>query len=174
VIPDQPASPPYGFRRRRVPPPPAQPAAPRRTEVGGRRARRRDRHLGPAAARRDALPQVPATDRTEHLRNAINWFWSDVSIVAKHHARRRPWAEGEITALWAVVDDVAQQLGTRIVRPEHRPAVLRPLLAQMERLATLPKAPACASGHADAYDWVSVSERPVQEGWSPASHQPHG
>jgi predicted nucleotidyltransferase len=123
---------------------------------------------------RDALPFVPATDPTERLRDAVEWFWSDVCIVAKHQARRWPWADDEITALWAVVYDVAVQLGSRIVGPEHRPAGLRPLLAEMERLAPLLEAPACASGQADANDWVSVSERLVQEDWSPASQQTQG
>jgi predicted nucleotidyltransferase len=116
---------------------------------------------------RDGSPfaglEVPAAG----LHWRVGGFWSDLAIVAKHHARGWGHADDETAALWSVIAETAADVGVPV--DWHRQTGgLRALLGEMDRvLAAVGFAGIDAAGRADAHAWVGVWEALRREGWTP-------
>jgi hypothetical protein len=107
------------------------------------------------------------------VRDDIEWFWSSVPIVAKHHARRLPWAPDEATALWTALDDIAGQMGQPATAADDRrgrpPTRIRPLLEELDSIRGLAARPPRSAGRTDAFDWVAASDALIAEEHGPTS-----
>jgi hypothetical protein len=118
---------------------------------------------------RDGLPFAAPDDPAARLRGRVEAFWSDVAIVAKHHARRWGQATDETAALWSVIAETAADLGVA-VDCRRRADGLRALVGEMDRmLAAVGFAGIDPAGRADAQAWLGVCEALRREGWTPGS-----
>jgi predicted nucleotidyltransferase len=123
---------------------------------------------------RDSSPSAAPHDPAERLRGWVEGFWSDVAIVAKHHARGWGHAQDEADALWSVMAETAAETGVAVDR-RRRTDGLRALLGEMDRvLAAAGFAGIDAAGRADAQAWLGVCEALRREGWTPRRGQGWG
>jgi hypothetical protein len=123
---------------------------------------------------RDGSPFAEPDDPAARLRGRVQGFWSDVAIVAKHHARGWGHADDEAAALWSVVAETAADVRV-VVDPRRRTEGLRALLGEIDRvLAAAGVAGIDPAGRADAHAWIGVCEVLRREGWMPRHCQGWG
>jgi hypothetical protein len=116
---------------------------------------------------RHGLPFVSPDDPTARLRGRVEGFWSDLAIVAKHHARRWCQAGEEAAALWSLIAEIAAEVGVAVDRPRQSDG-LWGLLGEMDRVVTVAGLPGLdAAGRADALAWLEACEALRREGWTP-------
>jgi hypothetical protein len=116
---------------------------------------------------RDGSPFATLDNPTARLCGRVEGFWSDVAIVAKHHARGWGHAQDEAAALWWVIAETAAETGVAVDR-RLRTDGLRALLGEMDRvLAPVGFEVIDAAGRADAQAWLGLCEALRREGWTP-------
>jgi predicted nucleotidyltransferase len=123
---------------------------------------------------RDGSPFAPLENPAARLRVRVEAFWSDLAIVATHHARGWGHAKDEAAALWSVIAETAADTGVTVDR-RRRTDGLRALLGEMDRvLAGAGFEVIDAAGRANAQAWLRLCEALRREGWTPSRCQGWG
>lgn len=121
---------------------------------------------------RDAQPFVASADRAERLDNAIGLFWSNAVVVAKHRARRIPWADDELDALRDSLTRIAEDLEAPHPGGTDPRRELRAVLSRMDQLLGPDRAAHHRAARADAYRWAEVTDELIGRGWQPTPVRP--
>jgi predicted nucleotidyltransferase len=124
---------------------------------------------------RDGSPLAEPDDPATRLRGRVQGFWSDLAIVAKHHARRWGHAHDEAAALWSMMVETAADVGVAADR-RRRADGLRALLGEMDRVLAAAgfEEVIDAAGRANAQGWLGLCEALRREGWTPRRCQGWG
>jgi hypothetical protein len=118
---------------------------------------------------RDGLPFAVIGNPTARLRGRVEGFWSDLAIVARHHARRLGHAQDEAAALWSVMAETGTDVGVAVDR-RRKNGGLRALLGEMDRVvAAVGFEVIDPAGQADAQAWLGVGEALHRESWTPGT-----